>query len=123
MSGDQAQQFILDHKLRLSGSHANTQKSEKFQPQRRKNIIENLFTGVEGSLPFGWSGAELNRIFSMSTREEVLKFAERCASTEKFFAGMRTELTGIAALKKATNPEVERLIELGKQQRRGAVVK
>jgi hypothetical protein len=113
LSAVQAVDLIRDHRLKLSASHGggHTQKAERYQPRRRKDLIETLVKQVTGSLVVGWPAGELRRVFGNDSREEVEHFIALLRSGSDVLDGLIKELETIRATKKATRPEVLELMK------------
>ncbi len=103
---DRAVEFIRDRTLSLKAHNgASGKKTERYQPQRRKDIILNLVREVEASVVVDWKPEELNRIFELSSYEEVEEYIKRMDKGRQVFDGIITALERIKKGKRPTHPE------------------
>ncbi len=107
-----ATEFIRDRALKLKAAAGVAgRQPERFQPQRRKDIINTLVNETVKSVVADWPPDEIRRIFSFASREEVETFVARVLQAEQTFRGLREILERIKNEKKPTPPEVLRLVK------------
>lgn len=112
LSSDQAVEFIRDRTLQLKAHHgAAAKKPQRFQPQRRKDILESLIKEVTGSVVVDWPPQEIRRIFELSSREEVEEFMQSMQRAGQIFITLAEILVKIRDEKKPSHPDVIRLME------------
>lgn len=117
LSAVQAVEFIRDHKLKLSASNGgHSHKAERYQPRRRKDLLETLVRQVTGSLVAGWPQGELRRVFGNDPHEEVERYVEFLKKGADVFGALIRELEAIKAIKKPTRPEVLQLLQRQKMK-------
>jgi hypothetical protein len=106
-----ALEFIRERSLKLEAvKSAPGKKTERFQPRRRKDLMESLVTGVEESLVHDWPQSEFSRIFELSSYEEVSAWVERMKAASLLFKGLEDVMKKILAGKKPSRPEVVQLM-------------
>lgn len=107
----QAEAFIREHKLSLKAHH-NTggRPTERFQPRRRRDILDNLLASLSGSVVLDWPAMEWARIFANASREEMDEVLAKFDEFAQNMGGIRTIIARIRDRKAPTNPEVERLM-------------
>lgn len=112
-----AAEFIRDRTLIFSASHHRVEKTERYQPARRKDMIATLASSVSGSAIVDWSPEEFRRIFGLSSREEIEEYLRTAEEARDVFAGIIKLLTGIRDSKRATSPEVLQLMKARQKAR------
>ena len=107
MSANQATDLIRDGTLRFrSAQGAGGRPTQRYQPKRRKEIINSLLNEVNGSMAVQWPPQELRRIFELSPREEIDSFAKRIRMVARIFTGLATTLEQLRDEKKPLHPDV-----------------
>jgi hypothetical protein len=104
-----AAEFIRDRTLVYSTHRRETEKTERYQPARRKEILMNLASSVTGSVIIDWSPDEFKRVFGLATREEVDEYIRKAAEARDVITGIMKILTGIRDAKRETPLEVQQL--------------
>ncbi len=104
--------LILTHKATMSASHnATGRPSEKHQPKRRLDILDNTLEAFLKSEVWGWNGPEFTRICSNSSQQDVQAFVAKLTQVIAHAKGLGDILARISATKKATSPEVAELMK------------
>lgn len=107
-----AAEFIREQTLVFSAydrMHA-THRTERYQPRRRKDILETLCRTVTDSAIVDWNPQEWRRIFELATREEVEERLAQLANARDVFVGLHKILSGIRDAKSPTRSEVLKLV-------------
>ncbi len=91
--------------------------TERYQPRRRKEVIESLFSSFNGSVIIDWKQEDWRRVFELSTQQEVDSFLLRFNMMQSKLAGMISTLEHIRSTKKAISPEVLALMERNKNNK------
>jgi len=104
-----AAEFIRDRTLKF-GSAGHQERTARYQPRRRKDIVVSLAQGVTGSAIVDWTPDEFKRIFSNASREEVDEFIKQVKGANDVFAGVIKILSGIRDAKPMTSAEVLQLV-------------
>jgi hypothetical protein len=121
LSSERAISFIRDRTLKFKMAGGSGGRApERFQPQRRKDVILNLVKEVEGSVIVDWKPEELRRIFQLSSYEEVDEYIKHMTRGREVFEGIITALERVRAAKKPTHPDALKLLQRNKQQIAGA---
>jgi hypothetical protein len=76
MSAVRATAFIRDeaHQLQAAQGYSLGRPVTRFQPHRRKEIIQGVVRSITSSPVMDWSPREFERIFDLSSREEIEQF-------------------------------------------------
>ncbi len=111
LSMERAINFIRERtlKLKMSGS-AGGKPTERFRPERRKDIILNLVKEVEGSVIVDWRPEEIYRIFELSSYEDVDHYVKQFDSIIQVFGGIKGILEKTRDKKKPTHPDALKLM-------------
>jgi hypothetical protein len=120
LSSERATQFIMERKLQLSSSGVTGRPTQRFKPTKRKEVLSGLIKEVMGSVVVDWLPDELKRVFDNASREEVEEVIVGLQSAGAVFTRTASVLERVRDGKKATNPEVAKLMELGKAKRAAA---
>ncbi len=116
LSSTQAIEFIRDRTIRLTAAVGTAAvKTERYQPKRRKDIIDSMLKGVMGSLVVDWPPQEIRRIFELAPREEVEEYVKRFTEAGEFLAGIVKLFSKLASEKRPSRPEVIQIATHRKQ--------
>jgi len=111
LSSNRAIELIREHALRLeSANRATGRKTQRYQPRRRKRAIRGLVDGITGSAVMDWPPKEFDKIFELSSREEIEEFIATLQEGEEFLGGLVKILAKIRDAKKPTYPDVLRVM-------------
>ncbi len=114
MSGVRAAAFIKDesHHLEASRGHSGAGRPvTRFEPRKRKEVIKGLVKLVTGSPVMDWNPRELERIFDLSSREEIEEVIGQLKSVTGFLEGLITVLERLRDRKQPMRPETRRIME------------
>lgn len=117
LNSTRAIEFIRDRTLKLKGggTHAGA-KTERYQPQRRKDILENLLKEVNGTVIMDWPPTEFRRIFEYASYEDIDAIMKKLQAASEFLGGLSGILLKLRDEKKPTRPEVLALIARNKKK-------
>ncbi|HEY6018378.1 MAG TPA: ParB N-terminal domain-containing protein [Candidatus Paceibacterota bacterium] len=119
LTSAQAIEFIRDHKLKLGGAGKSGGKpAQRYEPRRRKDTIDSMVNGVNGSLPVSWKPEEWRRIFELASREEVEEYIGKLQQAQATLAKFVSFLVPVRDAKKAMRPEVAALFAKGQEARK-----
>lgn len=106
LNATRAAEFIKERTLSLqAGRSASGKKTERYQPRRRKDVLETLLKEVAGSVVVDWTPEEFNRIFELSPREEVEAYLKKIGASQNILAKLTQILASIRDKKKPTHPD------------------
>ncbi len=111
LSSSQAIEFIRDLTLKISTSNGGGAPVRRFEPHRRRDILDTAIDGVVKSVVRDWPELEIGRIFENAAREDVETVLKRIAEAQGILTRFSETLERIKARKRPTNPEVARLME------------
>lgn len=90
-----------------SGRSEHGRKSVKWhQPHRRREVLETLHKGVQGSVVVDWTPEEFRRVFANATRDEVDAVVKSLEAARATLEGVIRQVRSIANQKKPVNAEV-----------------
>lgn len=104
-------ELIREHTLSFSAhKHGAGMKTERYQPHRRKDILETLCKQVVQSQAVDWTPDEIRRIFQFTSREDVDAFLKQLQAAQDVLSGFTRLIIPIRDSKKPMSPEVAALI-------------
>ncbi|MDE2071183.1 MAG: ParB N-terminal domain-containing protein [Patescibacteria group bacterium] len=105
-------EFIRDRKLKLAGGKsAGGRPTQRYRPNRRKDVLDTVIKEISSSLVVDWPEAEWQRIFGLAPREEVEDYMKKVQNAQKTLTMWESILGRIRDSKKATRPEVLEILQ------------
>ncbi len=104
-----AADFIRDLTLTFKNGNGR-QKTQRYQPARRKDILLNLAKEVSGSTIVDWTPEEFKRIFSLSSREDDDVLIHELQAAQDVISKTIQIVSKIRDSKRVTSAEVLNLI-------------
>jgi hypothetical protein len=94
----------MERKLQLSSAGAQGGKqTQRFQPLKRREVLQGLINGVTGSVVVDWPDDEVKRVFDNASRDEVSDMIDQVKEAGAVFATLASKLTKIRDGKKTVN--------------------
>lgn len=110
LSAVRAGELIRDLTLSFGGAKYAHDKTERYQPARRRELLKSLLKEVQGSVIVDWRREEFRRIFELVPYEEVEKFEKELHAAADVLTGIAKILESLRRSKRPTHPEVQKLM-------------
>jgi ParB/RepB/Spo0J family partition protein len=113
LTATRAVELIREQTLTFLAHRGSQQhkRAERFRPGRRIDILETMVKDLQTSVVIDWSSQEFFRIFENRSREDVDDFLNRLIQAKEQLTKIENIVLGIRNSKRATSPEVLRIIE------------
>lgn len=98
-------ELIKEQSLRLQSNGGVGRPITRYQPAKRKEAFNTLLKVVTGSIIMTWSGAEIRRVFELSSREDIDNIVKKIAGIVSFLTSLQRMLEKIRDEKQALRPE------------------
>lgn len=106
-----AVEFIRDNTLKFKPQGSAGHHTRRYQPQRRRDVLDNLVKEVMGTVVMDWPPAEFRRIFEYASYEELKEMADKLQGASDFLEGLAKLLSRLLEQKHPTRPEVLELLK------------
>lgn len=112
LNSARAIEFVRDRTLSFKSSAGRGgKKPERYEPKRRKEVLDNFVKEIIGTVIMDWPPAELRRIFELSSREDVEERLTKLKGATDFLLGLQSILEKLRDEKKPMHPDVLRLMQ------------